>query len=137
MKNMRENHMRPLPKETQKAKEEADLAECEKQFRVPPVPEHVSKSLYKDLVQDQERLRQEGRDQRKEFLLTLQKPFRFHKREEKKRERRKEEEASADTSEKTEPVRVRKPIPKAVSNPRFSEQLKGAIHLTLINGANA
>lgn len=124
MKIVRENHRRPLPKETQKAKEEADMAECEKQFHVPPVPEHVSKSLYKDLIQDQERLRQDGLDQRRDFLLAMQKPFRFHKREEKKRERRKEEMASASTSEKTEPVCGRKPIPKAVSNPRFSEQLK-------------
>ncbi|KAI7804763.1 protein FAM161B isoform X2 [Triplophysa rosa] len=124
MKIVSENQRRPLPVETQKAKEEADLVECEKQFRVAPVTEHVSKSLYKDLIQDQERLRQERHDQRRDFLLAMQKPFRFHKREEKKQERRKEEMASANTSEKTELVCVRKPIPKAVSNPRFSEQMK-------------
>lgn len=125
IKIVSENHRRPLPKETQKVKEEADLAECEKQFCVVPVPEHVSKPLYKDLIQDQARLRQEGRDQRTDFLLAMQKPFRFHKREDKKRETRKEEKASANTSDKREPVCVRKPIPKAVSNPMFSEQLKG------------
>ncbi|KAF4102470.1 protein FAM161B [Onychostoma macrolepis] len=119
-----ERQRKPLPQESQKAKEEADLAECQKQFCVAPVPEHVSKPLYDELIHEQERLRKEGREQRRDFLLTIQKPFRFHKREEKKRERLKEEMASADKSEKTEQVYVRKPIPKAVSDPSFSEQLK-------------
>ncbi|XP_043119072.1 protein FAM161B isoform X2 [Puntigrus tetrazona] len=119
-----ERQRKPLPQDSQKTKEMADLAECQKQFRVAPVPEHVSKPLYVDLVHEQERLRKEGREQRRDFLLTMQKPFGFHKREEKKRERLKEETASADKSEKTEPVCVRKPIPKAVSDPSFSEQLK-------------
>ncbi|XP_056623154.1 protein FAM161B isoform X2 [Triplophysa dalaica] len=124
MKIVSESQRRPLPKETQKAKEEADLVECEKQFRVAPVTGLVSTSLYKDLIQDQERLRQERHDQRRDFLLAMQKPFRFHKREDKKQERRKEEMASANTSKKIELVCVRKPIPKAVSNPRFLEKVK-------------
>ncbi|XP_016129878.1 protein FAM161B-like [Sinocyclocheilus grahami] len=119
-----ERQRKPLPQGSQKAKEEADLAECQKQFCVAPVPEHVSKPLYDELSNEQERLRKEGREQRRDFLLSMQKPFRFHKREEKKRERLKEEMASANKSEKTEPVCVRKPIPKAVSEPSFSEQLK-------------
>ncbi|KAK2878575.1 hypothetical protein Q8A67_019366 [Cirrhinus molitorella] len=119
-----ERQRKPLPQDSQKAKEEADLAECQKQFHVAPIPEHVAKPLYDDLIHEQERLRKEGREQRRDFLLTMQKPFRFHKREEKKQERLKEEMASAKKSEKTEPVCVRKPIPKAVSDPRFSEQLK-------------
>uniref|UniRef100_A0A671R3R2 FAM161 centrosomal protein B n=1 Tax=Sinocyclocheilus anshuiensis TaxID=1608454 RepID=A0A671R3R2_9TELE len=119
-----ERQRKPLPPDSQKAKEEAGLTECQKQFRVALVPEHVSKPLYDDLIHEQERLRKEGREQRRDFLFTTQKPFRFHKREEKKRERLKEEVASANKSEKTEPVCVRKPITKAVSEPRFSEQLK-------------
>ncbi|RXN11330.1 protein FAM161B-like isoform X1 [Labeo rohita] len=119
-----ERQRKPLPQDSQKAKEKADLAECQKQFRVAPVPEHISKPLYDDLIHEQERLRKEGREQRRDFLLTMQKPFRFHKREEKKQERLKEEMASANKSEKTEPVCVRKPIPKAISDPRFSERLK-------------
>ncbi|XP_056333765.1 protein FAM161B [Danio aesculapii] len=119
-----ERHRKPLPQDSRKAKEEADLAECQKQFRVAPVPEHISKALYDGLIHEQERLRLEGREQRRDFLLTMQKPFRFLKREEKKRERQREEKASASKSVKTEPVHVRKPIPKAVSDPRFSERLK-------------
>lgn len=119
-----ERQRKPLPQDSQKAKEEADLAECRKQFRVAPVPEHVSKPLYDDLIHEQERLRKEGREQRRDFLLTTQKPFRIHKKEEKKRERLKEDMSSANKSEKTEPVCVRKPIPKAVSDHSFSEQLK-------------
>uniref|UniRef100_A0A8C2ISZ8 FAM161 centrosomal protein B n=1 Tax=Cyprinus carpio TaxID=7962 RepID=A0A8C2ISZ8_CYPCA len=98
--------------------------QCQKQFCVAIVPENVSKPLYDDLIHEQECLRKEGREQRRDFFLTTQKPFRFHKREEKKRERLKEEMASANKSEKTESVCVRKPIPKAVSEPRLSEQLK-------------
>ncbi|KAL0170533.1 hypothetical protein M9458_035129, partial [Cirrhinus mrigala] len=112
-----ERQRKPLPQDSQKAKEEADLAECQKQFRVAPIPEHVSKPLYDDLIHEQERLRKEGREQRSDFLLTMQKPFRFHKREEKKQERLKEEMATANKSKKTEAVYVRKPIPKAVSDP--------------------
>ncbi|XP_026141261.1 protein FAM161B [Carassius auratus] len=119
-----ERPRKPLPQDSRKAKEEADLAECQKQFRVAPVPEHISKPLYEDLIHEQERLRKEGREQRRDFLLTTQKPFRFHKKQEKKRERLKEETASADKSEKTEPVCVRKPIPKAVLDPSFSEQMR-------------
>ncbi|XP_073725638.1 protein FAM161B-like [Misgurnus anguillicaudatus] len=125
---VRESHRKPLPKETQKVKEEADLAECQQQFRVTPIPDHVSQSLYKDLIQDQERLRKEGRDQRRNFLLAMQKPFGFHKREEKEREKRKDEMTSANKSEKAKPVCARKPIPKAVLDPRFSEQLKEQEH---------
>lgn len=121
-----ERQRKPLPQDSQKAKEEAELVECQKQFRVAPVPEHVSKPLYNDLIHEQERLRKEGREQRRDFLLTMQKPFSFHKREEKKQERLKE-----DKSEKTQAVCVRKPIPKAVSDPRFPEQLKGE-HLSKI-----
>nr|XP_055028427.1 protein FAM161B [Misgurnus anguillicaudatus] len=125
---VRESHRKPLPKETQKVKEEADLAECQQQFRVTPIPDHVSQSLYKDLIQDQERLRKEGRDQRRNFLLAMQKPFGFHKREEKDAEKRKDEMTSANKSEKAKPVCARKPIPKAVLDPRFSEQLKEQEH---------
>lgn len=114
-----ERQRKPLPRDSQKAKEEADLVECQKQFCVAPVPEHISKPLYDNLIHEQERLRKEGREQRRDFLLTMQKPFRFHKREEKKKEM-----DSANKSEKTQPVCVRKPIPKAASDPRFPEQLK-------------
>lgn len=130
MGTVTERHRKPLPQDSQKAKEEADLAECQKKFCVASVPEHVSKPLYDDLIHEQERLRKEGREQRRDFLLTMQKPFRFHKREEKKQERLKEEMASANKSEK--PVYVRKPIPKAFSDPSFSEKFKGAIYLNII-----
>jgi len=119
-----ERQRKPLPQDSQKAKEEADLVECQKQFCVAPVPEHISKPLYDNLIHEQERLRKEGREQRRDFLLTMQKPFRFHKREEKKKEI-----DSVNKSEKTQPVCVRKPIPKA--DPRFPEQLKGAIYMNI------
>ncbi|XP_067311153.1 protein FAM161B [Pseudorasbora parva] len=119
-----ERQKKPLPQNSQKAKEEADRAECQKQFRVAPIPEHISKPLYDNLIHEQERLRKKGLEQRRDFLLTMQKPFGFHKREDEKQERLKEEMGSANKSEKTGPVCVRKPIPKAVSNPIGPKQLK-------------
>ncbi|XP_026084978.1 protein FAM161B-like [Carassius auratus] len=114
-----ERQRKPLSQDSQKAKEE-----YQKQFCVAPVPEKVSKPLHDNLIHEQERLRKEGREQRRDFLSNMRKPFSFHKRKEKKRERLKEETASADKREKTEPVCVRKPVPK-----EQEQQRKICIHL--------
>uniref|UniRef100_A0A672N7U2 FAM161 centrosomal protein B n=1 Tax=Sinocyclocheilus grahami TaxID=75366 RepID=A0A672N7U2_SINGR len=121
-----ERQRKPLPPDSQKAKEEAGLTECQKQFCVAPVPEHVSKPLYDDLIHEQERLRKEGREQRRDFLFTTQKPFRFHKREEKKRERLKEEMASANKSEKNRSSLCEKTYTE--SGLRQEQQRKICIH---------
>ncbi|XP_058254314.1 protein FAM161B isoform X2 [Hemibagrus wyckioides] len=105
-------------------KEELDWAECQKQFRVSPVPEHIFKLLYDDIVQEQERVRQEGRQQRKEFLLSIQKPFRFHQKEEKRRERTKPESSADKLNGNKKDDGRKRCIPKAVTDPAMSEQLK-------------
>lgn len=107
-------------------KEELDWAECQKQFRVSPVPEHIFKLVYNDIVQEQERLRQEGRQQRKEFLLSIQKPFRFHQKEDRRRYKLQPETSADKLSENKKDGERRRYIPKAVTDPAISEQLKGA-----------
>ncbi|KAI4879089.1 hypothetical protein NFI96_001426 [Prochilodus magdalenae] len=104
-------------------KEEIDWAECQKQFRVAPVPEHVYMSLYDSIVSEQERMRQEGRQQRRELLLSMQKPFTFHQREQKK-DKPKQEPATDKQSEIRKHTGGRKAVPKAVTDPAISEHLK-------------
>ncbi|XP_053538749.1 protein FAM161B isoform X1 [Ictalurus punctatus] len=115
------------PKQVRVDKEELDWDECQKKFRVSPVPEHIFKLLYDDIVQEQERVRKEGRQQRKEFLLSIQKPFRFHQREE-TRGRRKPETSADKLSENKKDDEKRKCILKAVIDPAISEKLKEKEH---------
>lgn len=70
-------------------------------------------------------MRQEGRQQRKEFLLSIQKPFRFHQKEEKRRERTKSESSADKLSGIKKDDGRKRCIPKAVTDPAISEQLKG------------
>lgn len=113
-------------------KEELDWAECQKQFRVSPVPEHIFRVVYDDIVQEQEKVRQEGRQQRQEFLLSIQKPFRFHQREERRRDRPKPETRADKLNENKKDDGRRRCIPKAVTDPAISEQLKGAFQAILL-----
>ncbi|KAF7704389.1 hypothetical protein HF521_021461 [Silurus meridionalis] len=108
---------------SQDHKEQLDWAECQKKFRVSPVPEHISKLLYDDMVQTQDRVRNEGRQQRKEFLLSIQKPFRFHQRQE-KREKLKPETSADKVSENIKDDGRKRCKPKAVTDPAISEQMK-------------
>ncbi|KAG9268575.1 protein FAM161B [Astyanax mexicanus] len=104
-------------------KEEMEWAECQKQFQATPVPEHVHMSLYDDAVREQERTRQEGIQQRKEFLLSMQQPFTFHQREQKK-DRIKQEKDTDKLTENSKHAVRRKNIPKAVTDPTISQHLK-------------
>ncbi|XP_066526296.1 protein FAM161B isoform X2 [Hoplias malabaricus] len=100
-------------------REAVDLAECHKQVCVTPVPEHVFMSLYDNFVHEKERMREERRKQRKEFLLSMQKPFTFHQREQKK-----EETAVDKKCENNKHTGRRTAITKAVTDPAISEHLK-------------
>uniref|UniRef100_A0A4W4GCB6 FAM161 centrosomal protein B n=1 Tax=Electrophorus electricus TaxID=8005 RepID=A0A4W4GCB6_ELEEL len=80
---MRTAHLQDIPLD----KEEMAWAECQKQFRAAPVPKHIFRARYDDMVREWERARHEARQQRTEFLLTMQRPFTFHQREERERGR--------------------------------------------------
>ncbi|KAJ8341596.1 hypothetical protein SKAU_G00338870 [Synaphobranchus kaupii] len=107
------------------SKRKAEEAECQKQFRAAPVPEHVYLSLYRDIAEAREEARKTGLEQRKDFLLSMQKPFRFVEREEKRKtELNKELGRPAPSPSTTKSIEVRKPIPKAVKDPGVTENLK-------------
>nr|XP_015205681.1 PREDICTED: protein FAM161B [Lepisosteus oculatus] len=105
---------------------EAEEAECQKQFRAAPVPAHVFLPLYQDITEAHERLRKAGLQQRKDFLLSMQRPFSFLQREEKKKEEMKQQlQASSPASQKDDKKpAAKKTIPKAVQDPGVSEHLK-------------
>ncbi|KAK0136396.1 Protein FAM161B [Merluccius polli] len=68
-------------------KELESEAECQKQFRAFPVPTHVSLPLYQQMTQLRETRRKQCLVQRKDFLLSTQKPFSFQERERERREK--------------------------------------------------
>lgn len=59
--------------------------ECQKQFWAHPVPSHVHQALYHKMMEQREKERKHDIEQRKQFLLSIQKPFKFQEREKDKR----------------------------------------------------
>ncbi|XP_061599276.1 protein FAM161B [Cololabis saira] len=74
-------------KTTQLIKEEEAEAECQKKFSAVPVPRHVTQPIYQKMLELSERERKQGHEQRKQFLLSIQKPFSFQEREKRKTEK--------------------------------------------------
>lgn len=68
-------------------KEEEAEAECQKKFCALPAPSHVIQPLYQEMMEMKEKESKQGREQRKNFLLSTQKPFSFQEREREKREK--------------------------------------------------
>ncbi|KAM9294349.1 protein FAM161B [Gastrophryne carolinensis] len=101
--------------------------ECYKQFRAQPVPAHVLLPLYGDIVEQQEERRRSHIQRRKNQLITMQKPFRFHAEERSKLCERSE------ASSVQKPSSFIKPIPKLVLDPTVSDRLKEAELLRKIN----
>ncbi|KAJ0063147.1 hypothetical protein NL108_012608, partial [Boleophthalmus pectinirostris] len=84
-KHAKTNHCQRALAMTWPNKEKEAMAECLKKFTAPPVPSHVSASLFREMMLKKERQRQRGLEQRKNFLLSMQKPFGFEEREKEKR----------------------------------------------------
>lgn len=112
------------PKTTQMTKEEEDEAECQKKFCALPVPSHVSQPLYQEVMETRDKKRKQGHEQRRDFLLSIQKPFSFQEREEEKRERLIAMINQLSHEEKNKAAPVRKPPHKEVKDSSDSE-LKG------------
>ncbi|XP_056915199.1 protein FAM161B isoform X1 [Takifugu flavidus] len=70
-----------LPSCTQLMKEREDEVECQKQFWAHPVPSHVHQPRYHKMMAQREKERKHDIEQRKQFLLSIQKPFKFQERE--------------------------------------------------------
>ncbi|XP_077395668.1 protein FAM161B isoform X2 [Festucalex cinctus] len=91
-------------KTTQQKKEEEAEAECKKKFSALPVPVQVRLPLYREMMERRDKERKQGLEQRKTFLLSVQKPFSFQEREKKKQE--KQLELSSQVSQEAEKTSV-------------------------------
>lgn len=60
--------------------------ECQKQFWAHPVPSHVHQARYHKMMEQREKERKHDIEQRKRFLLSIQKPFKFRERQKERRE---------------------------------------------------
>ncbi|XP_056446733.1 LOW QUALITY PROTEIN: protein FAM161B [Gadus chalcogrammus] len=92
-------------------KELAWEAECQKKFRALPVPRHVTLPLYRQMTEQRETRRKQCLDQRKDFLLSSQKPFCFQGRE---RERR-EKDGNVESSRAGSSVRLAETVPSTAA----------------------
>lgn len=68
-------------------KEQEGEVECQKQFWAPPVPSHVHQPRYQKMMEQREKERKHDIEQRKQYLLSIQRPFTFLEREKDKREK--------------------------------------------------
>ncbi|XP_056409690.1 protein FAM161B isoform X2 [Hyla sarda] len=103
--------------------QEADDAECVKQFRAQPVPAHVFLPMYNEVMEQNEKRRITGIQERRENLLSMQKPFQLLAQDRKR-----------PVSAPPEPVPHRKrPIPKSVLDLTVSNGLREAEILRKIN----
>lgn len=114
----------PLSKTTQMSKEEEDEAECKKKFCALPVPCHVIQPLYQEMTELREKKRMEAHEQRRDFLLSIQKPFDFQEREKEKKEKLIAMFKQVSYDQKNKAASVKKPSYKDVKHLSDSE-LKG------------
>ncbi|XP_034419202.1 protein FAM161B isoform X2 [Cyclopterus lumpus] len=107
-----------LSKTTQLRKEEEAEAECQRKFCAHPVPSHVIQPLYQKMMELKEKDRNQGHEQRRDFLLSIQRPFSFQEREKEKKEKI---TMLNQVSHKNKTVTVRKPPQKEVKDVSDSE----------------
>lgn len=106
-------------------KEEEAEAECQKKFSALPVPGHVIQPLYQEMMELREKERKQGHEQRREFLLSIQKPFSFQEREKEKREKLIQMLNQVSHDHKNKVATVRKPLYKEVKDSSDTSELKG------------
>ncbi|KAF7665816.1 hypothetical protein LDENG_00130580 [Lucifuga dentata] len=97
-------------------------AECQKKFCAPSVPGHVSLLLYKEIMELREKARKKSHEQRKNFLLSMQKPFSFQERENEKSEKLLAMLNQVSQDQKTKHATGGKSCQKAVKDSSGSEQ---------------
>lgn len=105
--------------------------ECQKKFKAKPVPAHVYMPLYDEMTEEQEGKRKFIRENSKEVLKSLEKPFNFMKREEEKKKYRHKKCSSNDKALARAEVQQKpptgfkaKPFPAHIFDNRISDQLQ-------------
>lgn len=107
--------------------EEGADAECQKKFCAVPVPSHVSLPLYHEMMQLREKKRKQGHEQRKDFLLSTQKPFSFEQREKEKREKLIATLSQIAQDQKSSAAAVGKALHKVVQDSSVCKLRKGEL----------
>ncbi|XP_049596295.1 protein FAM161B [Syngnathus scovelli] len=115
----RQYEREPSCKTTQQKKEEEAEAECKKKFTALPVPIQVKLPLYQEMMERRDKERKQGLEERKTFLLSVQKPFSFQEREKKKQEKLVELQ-----EKKTTVQNVQQSCPKQVKAPAERERCR-------------
>ncbi|XP_029316395.1 protein FAM161B [Cottoperca gobio] len=110
-----------LSRTTQVIKEEEAEAECQRKFCALPVPNHVIQPLYQEMMELREKERRQGHEQRRDFLLSIQRPFSFQEKEQEKREKLIEMLKQVSHDQKNKAATVRKPPHKDVKDLSDSE----------------
>ncbi|KAM9341276.1 protein FAM161B [Symphorus nematophorus] len=108
-------------KTSQMIKEEEAVAECQKKFCALPVPSHVTQALYLEMMELREKKRKQGHEQRRDFLLSIQKPFSFQEKEKERREKLAAMLHQVSHDQKNKAATVRKPPHKEVKDSSNSE----------------
>jgi hypothetical protein len=67
--------------EESRKKQEAELEECNKQFKATPLPSHVTKPIYEEIKQEEEYRKLRLKLESKEYLESVSKPFKLTERE--------------------------------------------------------
>ncbi|KAF1374913.1 hypothetical protein PFLUV_G00233980 [Perca fluviatilis] len=110
-----------LSKTTEMSKEEEAKAECQRKFRALPVPSHVIQPIYQEMMELREKERKQGCEQRRDFLLSIQRPFSFQEREKEKREKLTAMLNQVSHGQKNKAATVKKPPHKEVKDSPDSE----------------
>ncbi len=69
----------------ERERREREEEECQRQFKATPIPAHVYMPLYKEIMDERESRRQEVRQASVQLTKSMEKPFKFMKREEQRR----------------------------------------------------
>ncbi|XP_037602432.1 protein FAM161B isoform X1 [Sebastes umbrosus] len=110
-----------LSKTTKESKEKEDEAECQRKFCALPMPSHVIQPLYQEMMKVREKERKQGHEQRRDLLLSIQRPFSFQEREKEKRERLIAMFNQVSHDQKNKAATVMKPPHKEVKDSSDSE----------------
>ncbi|CAJ1073631.1 protein FAM161B isoform X2 [Xyrichtys novacula] len=109
-KNWKNDSIRTsTPTPTWLRKEREAEVECQKKFCAHPVPSHVTQPLYQEMVKLREKERKQVHEERKDFLLSIQKPFSFQERDKEKREKLIEMLSQVSQDQQNKLATVRKP----------------------------
>ncbi|XP_064621231.1 protein FAM161A-like [Lineus longissimus] len=98
-------------------------AECQKTFKATPVPAHVYLPLFDEINEKAETRRRVNKELSKEVLKSMEKPFKFLKRDESKKSHNCHERTRSAPQKKSKVFKA-KPVPNDVYDNTVSERIR-------------